>query len=80
MLYVIAGRFKNELSLVSYQIYPSNSYFQPRNMYHTLPTPSLSFSGQFNVLLFFLGEKDEFTMTRPGKGKETKKLKTYCLC
>ena len=56
------------------------SYFQPRNMYHTLPIPSLSFSGQFNVLLFFLGEKDEFTMTRPGKGKEKKKLKTYCLC
>ena len=53
-----------------------HSYFQPRKMFHTLPAPSLSFSGQFNVLLFFLekmdwlrgGEKDEFIMTRPRVG------------
>ena len=39
-----------------------NSYFQPRKMYHT--PPPLSCNGKFNVLLFFLGEKDDFTMTK----------------
>ena len=46
MLYVIAGRFKNELSLVSYQIYPflwkiaSELWFFPK------------FLSQFNSILF----------------------------
>ena len=43
-----------------------NSYFQPRKMYHT--PPPLSCNGQFNVLLFFLGEKDDFTMTKAVRG------------
>ena len=49
-----------------------NSYFQPRKMYHT--PPPLSCNGQFNVLLFFLGEKDDFTMTKAvgGGGAERK--------
>ena len=45
-----------------------NSYFQPREMYHT--PPPLSCNGQFNVLLFFLGEKDDFTMTKAVRGGE----------
>ena len=43
-----------------------NSYFQPRKMYHT--PPPLSCNGKFNVLLFFLGEKDDFTMTKAVRG------------
>ena len=35
-------------------------------MYHT--PPPLSCNGQFNVLLFFLGEKDDFTMTKAVRG------------
>ena len=35
-------------------------------MYHT--PPPLSCNGEFNVLLFFLGEKDDFTMTKAVRG------------
>ena len=35
-------------------------------MYHT--PPPLSCNGKFNVLLFFLGEKDDFTMTKAVRG------------
>ena len=47
-----------------------NSYFQPRKMYHT--PPPLSCNGQFNVLLFFLGEKDDFMWGGGGGGAEGK--------
>ena len=38
------------------QISVMNSYFQPQKIFHTLPPPSLSFNGQFNVLLFVFGK------------------------